>query len=235
VEPFQLISYDKKSVRFRNWKNEEFYVRRTEMFKFPDRQLRDPKVNGSIGTFACYRGEWFLSGLNSWGDISKPWDGYCADKRNKEQATVSNYQHLMQLSGGSSLFYFANLEEFRKFQIEEMGIPEDQYQNPPVKSKIKNIVLFVPEEHGVLGFMFNNAESICDPRNPFYNKTIARKEALNLITCVDGVAGEFVRYAVSHSLLPDAAMKSMASEERGLELTQQNLDFLARTLRRQEY
>jgi len=235
VEPFQLISYDKKSVRFRNWKNEEFSVRRTEMFKFPDRQLRDPKVNGSIGTFACYRGEWFLSGLNSWGDISKPWDGYCADKRNKEQATVSNYQHLMQLSGGSSLFYFANLEELRKFQIEEMGIPEDQYQTPPVKSKIKNIVLFVPEEHGVLGFMFNNVESICDPRNPFYNKTIARKEALNLITDVDGVAGEFVRYAVSHSLLPDAAMKSMASEERGLKLTQQNLDFLARTLRRQEY
>lgn len=235
VEPFQMVSYDKGHVRFRNWKNEEFSVRRTDMFKVPDRQLRDPHVNGSIGTFARYRDEWFLSGLNSWGDISKPWDGYCHDKQTKESCEVSNYKHLMQLSGGSPLFYFSSLDELRDFQIREMGVPEDQYQAPPMKEKIKSIILFIPDEHGAMGFLFNNAESIYDPRNPFYDKEIAKKEALNIISNVDGVAGEFVRYAVSHGLLADARMKSMVSEERGFELTQQNLDFLARTLRRQEY
>lgn len=235
VEPFQLVSYDKKSVRFRNWKGEEFSVRRTDMFRVPESQLKDPETNGSIGTFARYRGEWFLSGLNSWGDISKPWDGYCHEKQTWTSAYIPNYQHLMQLSGGSALFYFSGFDELRQFQIEEMGVPEEQYKAPPARGKVKNLIQFVPEEHGEMGYLVNDAACICDPRNPFYDKAIAKKKALNLITDVDGVPGDFVRYVVSHGLLPDAAMISMVSEERGLELTQQNLDFLARTLRRQEY
>ena len=235
VDPFLIVSSDAKSVRFRNWHGEEFSVRRTPMFNCPDKQLKDPEVNGSIGAFACYRGEWFLNGLNSWGNITKIWDAYIQDKKIKEGAVIQNYQHLMELSGGSALFYFHDLEELRRFEIKEMGIPEDQYQSPPMKGKVKNIVLFIPAERGSMGYMFNNAESICDPRNPFYDKEVAKKEALSVITCVDGVAGEFVRYAVKHGLLPDVALNSLQGKKRGRELAQQNLDFLARTLRRQEY
>lgn len=235
IEPFLKVSSDAKSVRFKNWHGEEFSVRRTPMFNCPDKQLKDPEINGSIGAFACYRGEWFLNGLNSWGDITEIWDAYIQDKKIKEGAGVQNYQHLMELSGGSALFYFHDLEELKRFEIKEMGIPEDQYQPPPMKEKVKNIVLFIPSERGSMGLMFNNADSICDPRNPFYDKKVAKKEALNIITCVDGVAGEFVRYAVSHGLLPDAQLNSVFGGDHGRELVQQNLDFLARTLRRQEY
>lgn len=235
VEPFQLVSYDAEFVWFRNWCGEEFPVRRTEMFNCPEKQLKDPKVNGSIGTFVCYRGEWFLSGLNSWGDISEPWDGYCQEKQTWTNAYVPNYQHLMDISGGCALFYFSGIDELRKFNMEEMGVPEDSYQSPPMKGKVKNVIQFCPEEHGEMGYLVNDAECICDPRNPFYDKAIAKRDSLNLITDVDSVPGEFVRYAVAHNLLPDACINSISGEERGRELTQQNLDFLARTLRRQEY
>ena len=235
VEPFQIVSHDKGHVRFRNWKNEEFSVRRTEMFKVPEKQLRDPKINGTIGIFARYRGEWFLNGVNSMGDISKPWDGYCQKKKVMADAGVPNYQQLMQLSGGSPLFYFESKDELLAFEENELKMPREELNKRKLPATIKNIVLFVPDEHGSFGYLFNSAECICDPRNPFYNREVAKKDALSIISNVEGVAGEFVRYAVAHNLLPDVAINSLQGEERGHELAQQNLDFLARTLRRQEY
>lgn len=141
----------------------------------------------------------------------------------------------MQLSGGSPLFYFKSKDELLDFEEKELKMPREELKKRKLPAAIKNIVLFVPDEHASFGYLFNSAECICDPRNPFYNREVAKKDALSIITNVEGVAGEFVRYAVAHNLLPDTAINSMQGEERGLELTQQNLDFLARTLRRQEY
>lgn len=235
VHPFLLQSYDKEKVVLTDWEDKDMTICRTDMFHVPERMLEDTETNGCLGSYAKYRGEWFLNGVNSWGDITQTMEKWKEKEHQMEKVGVSNYQHLMELSDGSPIFYFANFNELRKFLIEEMGFSEENYQNPPFKGKVKNIILFIPDEHGEMEFMFNNAESICDPRNPFYDRETAQKHALSIITNVEGVAGEFVRYAVSNNLLPDASLNSMYGEERGRELAQQNLDFLARTLRRQEF
>lgn len=234
VEPFLLKHFDADAIELEDWQERTFPVRRTEMFKVSDALLSRTDINGCIGTFARYRDEWFLNGVNSWGDIIKPMQQYREHQQQMKSVGIPNYQHLMELSGGSPLFYFASKEELYKFQSAEMGMPEDSF-DLPTKARIKNIVLFIPEESGSFGYMINNAEVLCDPRNPFYNKKVAEREAFNFITFVEDNDPQLIRYAVNHGLLPDARMNSILGEEHGHALVQQNLDFLARTLRRQEY
>ena len=78
------------------------------------------------------------------------------------------------------------------------------------------------------------AESICDPRNPYYDKQQAAERAL-LLVVQNAVPGEMLRYLIANSMLPDASLKSTVSAEHGRQLMQQNMDFFARTLRRDDY
>ena len=79
---------------------------------------------------------------------------------------------------------------------------------------VKNIMLFIPNlAEGKLCTIMDCAEYICHPDNPMYNKEKAK----------------------SHHLLPDFALNSNQGYARGRQLAQDNLDFLARTLRRQDY
>mgnify|MGYP000043637772 FL=1 len=99
---------------------------------------------------------------------------------------------------------------------------------------VKNILLFIPNlAEGKLCTIMDCAEYICHPDNPMYNKEKAKSHFL--ISDLDHVPGEFIRYAITHHLIPDFALNSNHGYTRGRQLAQENLDFLARTLRRQDY
>ena len=104
----------------------------------------------------------------------------------------------------------------------------------PLPEKIKNIILYIPTiEEGKLCTIMDCAEYIKHKNNPMYDKEKSKSHFL--ISDIEQVPGEFIRYAIANNLMPDFALNSNRGYARGRQLAQDNLDFLARTLRRQDY
>ena len=116
--------------------------------------------------------------------------------------------------------------------VEELKMPKGSKALLPEKTK--NIILYIPSiEEGKLCTIMDCAEYVKHKNNPMYNREKAKSHFL--ISDIEQVPGEFIRYAIANNLMPDFALNSNRGYAHGRQLAQDNLDFLARTLRRQDY
>ena len=130
------------------------------------------------------------------------------------------------------IFFFETTDAYHRFLEEELKMPKGS--KAPLPEKTKNIILYIPSiEEGKLCTIMDCAEYIKHKDNPMYDREKAKTNFF--IANIDQVPGEFVRYIISNNIMPDFALNSNQGYARGRQLAQGNLDFLARTLRRQDY
>ena len=233
LEPYVLERYDRQSVTLRNVDDELMTVRRTPYFNVQTTLLKSPDTEGCVGSYARYNGEWYLNGMNTWGDILRLIPEYKKERdieRNANFADIAKDKDSILRS--KQLFFFKTNNEYQRFLEEELKMPKGS--KAPLPRGVKNIILFIPNlAEGKLCTIMDCAEYICHPDNPMYNREKAKSHFL--ISDLDHVPGEFIRYAVANNLMHDFALNSNRGYARGRQLAQDNLDFLARTLRRQDY
>ena len=233
LEPYVLERYDRQSVTLRNVDDELITVRRTPYFHVQTTLLKSKETEGCVGSFAQYNGEWYLNGMNTWGDILRIIPEYKKDRDIERNATFRDLaSDARSALHDRQLFFFSTPEAYKAFYRDELKMP--QGGNASLPRGVKNIILFIPNlSEGKLCTIMDCAEYICHPDNPMYDKEKSKSHFL--IADLDRVPGEFIRYAISHNLMPDFALNSNQGYVQGRQLAQDNLDFLARTLRRQEY
>jgi len=84
-------------------------------------------------------------------------------------------------------------------------------------------------------FIPDGAKVIYDKNNPYYDRAFAQEYGLGYLVSDELTPKEMLRYLVEHRMLPDAHMNHVLGPERGLALVQENMDFLARCLRNDDY
>jgi len=242
LEPYSLESFDDNVVTLRDVDGNLMTLRRTKYLNADDSVLKGKDINGCIGTFALYNGEWFLNGLCVWGDIDEFAAGF---KRERELAKKDlNVLRDTLADKFKPLFFFKDADSFRKFVTKEIHLPLTEKQQIP--KDVNNLIMFIPDsvqsnddktcdigKRRDFCIIFDIAEYVKSPNNPMYNREKAKNYFL--IADIENVPGEFVRFAISHNLFPDFAINSAKGYRYARKLTQGNLDFLARTLRRQDY
>ena len=130
------------------------------------------------------------------------------------------------------IFFFETTDAYQRFLEEELKMPKGS--KAPLPEKTKNIILYIPSiQEGKLCTIMDCAEYVKNKNNPMYDKEKSKSHFL--ISDIEQVPGEFVRYAIANNLMPDFALNSNRGYAHGRQLAQDNLDFLARTLRRQDY
>ena len=233
LEPYVLERYDRQSVTLRNVDDELMSVRRTPYFNVQTTLLKSPDTEGCVGSYARYNGEWYLNGMNTWGDILRLIPEYKKERDIERNATFGDLASDAHSALHSrQLFFFSSPETFEAFYRNELKMPKGS--KSPLPKGVKNVILYIPSiDEGKLCTIMDCAEYICHPDNPMYDKEKSKSHFL--ISDLDHVPGEFIRYAVANNLMPDFALNSTEGYPRGRQLAQDNLDFLARTLRRQDY
>ena len=193
------------------------------------------KTDGCVAAYIKYRGEWHVNGMDTWNKFGEQHEKLREQKRRyKTGMAQKKFDALMQKSGGSPLFYFRNGMELRQFLMDDIGIP--QHLMKPSEADDKEYIAFwVPSADEDFYIAPDAALYIKDPRNPYYNAAEARQHAVELITNDYFVEGDMVRYLISHDMLPDAAIVHGSGYELGHRQAQENLDFLARAIRRDQY
>ena len=233
IEPYTIESYDRESVTLRSIDDEQMRIRRTSYFQVQTTLLKDKAINGCIGSYAQYNGEWYLNGMNSWGDIKRLIPEYRKERDMQRNATFRDIAaDPRSRLNKEKIFFFETKDAYHRFLEEELKMPKGS--KAPLPEKTKNIILYIPTiEEGKLCTIMDCAEYIKHKDNPMYDREKAKTNFF--IANIDQVPGEFVRYIISNNMMPDFALNSTKGYAHAKKQTQGNLDFLARTLRRQDY
>lgn len=232
IEVLQKKAYDKNTVSFEDIDGNQIVINRDSHYVVTDKDLKEGE--GAVGSYAKYDGQWYLNGNQLWGETDRIFDSFKSIKKYQAGFSEEQYKHLMELSGGSPLFYFKTPTELDRFlsDYDWKKLKKSEFRDYDRK---RGIALFVPGVNKPLAIMPGAAECIKDPRNPYYNKERAKTSALNIIGDGKSILGVVARYLISHGMIPDAGLRSLKGEDYGRKLLQDNLDFFARAYRREDY
>lgn len=188
-----------------------------------------------VASFVKYGSCWNLNGMMSNTDEATFLQ---EEKRfNETYEGTPNYKHLIELSGGSPLFYFSNKKTYIDFLKQEVGIPSDILLSVTKSLKDQpsrdDVTLFLEGEYNPIAMAFGVAKCIKDDRNPMYDKSFAEQNAL---AKTFDMPDTMVKYLVSNNMLPDAQFRTYPGEGvDGQELLHSNFDFFLRATRGNNY
>lgn len=232
AEVLRKTGFDKDTVSLVDADGRQIVLRRDDCRGMSDKNLEEG--DGAIGCYAKYDGQWYLNGNHAWGKLGAAFDEVRRIRHSGNGLSERDYSHLMELSGGSPLFYFKDMDQVEKFIKEEMGWSK-KVEGVEGKPSASDIAMFALGPGDSLGFVVGGAQCICDPRNPYYDKKNAKANALGLVVDGGQAPSVVVRYLIGHGMLPDAGINSVKGEEYGHRLLQDNIDFFARAYRREDY
>ena len=230
---YRLDGFDDTFIRLSDTQGREVVVRKDSYGDMRDSTLM--ATDGCVASFVKYLGEWNTNGMDSWGRFGKVYEEQREKKhRYKSGVPQKNYEAMMKKSGGSPLFYLRDGKDARHFLMEEVGIPGNLMRPSELDDK-EYMVAWVPSPDEDVFFGPDAALNIKDERNPYYKAVVDAETSMDLISAPDRLPGDMIRYLIAHDMLPDAALNHLGGAEAGRKLAQKNLDFLARSIRRDQY
>lgn len=149
--------------------------------------------------------------------------------KSKEEKIHPYYRKFIEATDGCPIKYFGSYEEMNSFLIQSLGWKAGE-EHLAVLKEAKNIILLVNKERGMLAAR-NVAEYFSDPTNPYYNKEVAKKDAINLLTQRGKCPVDLLKYECGKGYLPDAAFPGTEDNQ----LIADNWDFIARCYLQQYY
>lgn len=224
--------YDSIFVDLRDFRNEIRHVRLDSYSENLVKELKRKTL--MLGSLFQYNGEWYSNGVSTFMKTSKE----KFEEYQKEEQEMYHYMHdfagqydaFINSHDGNRLFFFADGKAYLKFLHEDLELDSNPGIIPPGMERSKHIMAFF-EENGQIT-MSDFGDCVNHPSNPCYSKYEAEERGLSLVarnnTCSPGA----LMYMIEHDMLPDLAMNDIRGKEHGRSLVQDNLDFLARCLRR---
>ena len=231
IEPLKhsvylLKRYDSQIICLEDRKGKEYIVSRDSFNSLPDSTLLDNK--SFMASLVKYNGEWQVNGMSSWSRGRTLFDAYKA-KLSAMGCDSALYDKLMKANENHPMLYFKNNEEMLEWFDRHIGFDEN-FTFPDQMMERSFLAVYIEKDKDI-AIIPNGALMIKDERNPYYDKKEAESGGVNLIVSAEVAPKEMLHYLIEHKLLPDVCINSMKGMERGKQLVQENMDFIARFMR----
>lgn len=227
---YLLKRYDSQTICLEDIKGEEYIISRDSFDELPDSTLLGNK--SFIGSLVKFDGEWLVNGISSWGLGTKIFDAY-----KKNMAMIGGdpilYDKILKINENHPMLYFKDYEEMLKWFDSHIGLDES-FTLPEQMKKQQFFAVYVDKVRD-MAVLPDGALAIKDERNPYYNKEKAEEQGINFIVSDATTSKELLHYLIEHDMLPDACINSTKGLERGKQLVQENMDFIARFMRVDNY
>lgn len=250
ADEFAGIARDIEDIAFRNFGVyhvegcDDVHIRLTDTEGKPLQLRRDSVDSGfsskSLDThkvlltaMAQWKSEWQMVGMSSWLQDERVYHDAVEELHApKDNLTVLPPELIGKL-GGRRLFFFKDYAALHSWTNELLGTACAETDKGHLR-EMKDILVFI-EDNGAMSITPDGACGVKAADNPLYSPAKAPTEALRLLLSTESTTAGMSRYLVENGLLADACLNSMVSPERGRQLVQENMDFLARCLRRCSY
>lgn len=232
------LSADGRSITLKDVNDQELQIARDEI-TVSDKQLK--KFDGMIGSFVYFKGEWHLNG------VMIPLEG-AAHGWEKTREKDPDYRRegvidvtgtmLLEQTEGKEILYFSDTDALKTFLRKKMNFGDDGMTFIGEQDlKDKHPLLFIDKNAEKYGSHFSFAFTPCiaDPDNPYYNKEIASKEAIEMLWNEQAITTETILYLLDHQFLPDMFDDPLLSLFSSHEEKENDIRFLLRYMRRENY
>ncbi len=231
LQPYFVVENDHQRILLEDWQGQHFELMASDLLQGEADKVTKRKV--MLGSLVKYKDRWYPNGGVSWLKQEDRFLKYREQKQSAQKQKELITDKVLRLNQNSPFLFFEDYSAMKKWIGENL---KDEFQNTdtPELSEAheqeKNLVAFVSPETGFL-VLPGGACCVCHPDNPYYQADEAGAYAIKVLFDPHYSASEMVRCLVREKLLPDAALFSEISEERGKQLLQDNLDFLLRVIR----
>lgn len=231
LQPYFVVENDHQRILLEDWQGQHFELMASDLLQGEADKVTKRKV--MLGSLVKYKDRWYPNGGVSWLKQEDRFLKYREQKQSAQKQKELITDKVLRLNQNCPFLFFEDYSAMKKWIGENL---KDEFQNTdtPELSEAheqeKNLVAFVSPETGFL-VLPGGACCVCHPDNPYYQADEAGAYAIKVLFDPHYSASEMVRCLVREKLLPDAALFSEISEERGKQLLQDNLDFLLRVIR----
>ena len=186
------------------------------------------------GTPSCsmslveYKGEWYPNGLTSWNNSKDVFNEYV--KYIEEKENVELNRELRRVNNGYPLMYIKDYGELSEFFKTNFKVADNL--DIPAELRDKTYFLLYIPEKGALNIIPDAARIVKDCNNPYYDAEYAESNSLYMLTSENTTSNEMLHYLIENRMMPDMSINSVRGVKRGKQLLQENMDFLARFMRK---
>ena len=228
---YKLEGGDNKTIKLRDYKNEIIQVNRSD---FSGSTKRMEKENTHmLAAFICLDGQWRLNGPCLWSSPTKErYEDYLTELRQNDHIMNNykgQYDEFIHQHGGERLFFFQDINHYSNWLQQNFSLlsPNLDFYND-----YKDIPLAAFFEDNGQMTMCLKPQCIKQPSNPFYNQSEAENYGLQFVGMQNVCSPGMLLHLMKHELLSDALINDMRGYEHGRTLMQENMEFLARCMRR---
>lgn len=230
-EMFQIVGNDLMGLTLKDFLGETFWVDYSDFVG--DARKMTKKHTHILASFIKLNNRWELNGPSLWMNPSKKhYQMYLDDLREHHSWMhdyVGQYDKFIKKHHGERLYFFRNAKEYLKWMKDEMEI-KDTEMLYELESRKEPMACFFENNGQTTCCM--DAECIKHPDNPCYDKSYAEENSLAFIGKTSSCSPDMLLYMFEHNLLPDAMFNDIRGRKHGRQLMQENLEFVARCMRR---
>lgn len=230
-EMFQIAGNDLMGLTLKDFLGETFWVDYSDFVG--DARKMTKKHTHILASFIKLNNRWELNGPSLWMNPSKKhYQMYLDDLREHHSWMhdyVGQYDKFIKKHHGERLYFFRNAKEYLKWMKDEMEI-KDTEMLYELESRKEPMACFFENNGQTTCCM--DAECIKHPDNPCYDKSYAEENSLAFIGKTSSCSPDMLLYMFEHNLLPDAMFNDIRGRKHGRQLMQENLEFVARCMRR---
>lgn len=231
IQVYRIVEVTDERVLLEDCDGKQCEMDLKDMGQMNAGMLRKKKM--MIGSLVLYRGKWYPNGGVSWGENERLFLEYKEQKAKRLKQNRDTCEQVLAANEGCPYLFFENYEamkDWMKQNVKDEVLSDVLEKQEEKHEPEKEILAFVSAESGIMALP-GGACCVRHDRNPYYDANKAPQEALRILFDPFYSAPEMVRSLVRDRLLPDAALFSEVSPERGRKLLRDNLDFLLRVIR----
>lgn len=188
----------------------------------------------TMGALFEYRGKWNVCGVNLWVDFEEyKFKEYCKEQQAK-YSYFHDFEHqyddYIKAHGGRRVFFFKDNKEYAAWLKKDLGVKGPIPSFPEEWNDTTGYAVFF--EYNGQSTISYAGQLLCHPDNPYYDEAMAEEAQFYLIGQRGDVSPGLLMYAMAHNMLSVAAMNDRRGAVYGWQTLQNNMEFLARCLRR---
>lgn len=230
-EMFQIAGSDLMGLTLKDFLGKTFWVDYND-FNGDARKMTN-KHTHILASFINMNNRWELNGPSLWLNPNKKHSQMYLEELQLHHHWmndyVGQYDEFIKKHHGERLYFFRDAKDYFKWTKEDLGMKDTEI--PPEFEDIKEPMACFFENNGQTTCCLN-AKCIKHPNNPYYDKSYAEENSLAFIGNTTSCSPDMLLYMFEHRLLPDAMFNDIRGRKHGRQLMQENIEFMARCMRR---
>lgn len=224
---YQLTGYNQDYVFVNSIDGKEYKINRSSFMNITESSFINKGLQCAL---VKYNGQWYTNGVTSWMPDTTTFEKFKEESEATAKANKDLYKRILKANKKYPLLYFKDGKECLEWWQTNISIEDEQVNETELADKTF-IAIFADEEEGI-SVVPGAAQYIKDKKNPYFNASLTG--GLDVTVLSPAASDKMIYHCIEKKMLPGIGISSIAGEEKGKQLVQENLKFIAHFARGSE-